>query len=351
MKGLRMLLTTSLCRAATTLAPVPPHFQQWFPNFGDAFDEIMQQNCSLEYQEYLQGASPLCPDNSHPRCVAGRVVDCVLEATTESRKANMAAGAVLLGVMPTTLVFASPSTLETGLLAMRRPILALLVGAGSPAISPLHSLKYRKVQDMLDPPALPVPGCVSTLLVPVQYLVAIGATANIIHTTLQLCAYIVCSFAPEVSYLPALWAILSVPLHMAGALGVFLCIEMKSNGEKISWLKRFAGEFRPRPRLHPPKVIISLLPESWWFIIASWLTSVGVLLYIFFGTLVFSSVLFISTQDAAYVAFRYLGSTIGCRIVLRSELNRMKGEVEFVQEDDTCWSWKGRHATMYFFPK
>jgi hypothetical protein len=43
-----------------------------------------------------------------------------------------------------------------------------------------------------------------------------------------------------------------------------------------------------------------------------------------YGTLVFSSILFISAQDAVKVAARYLASTLVCRVILMFEIMGMR---------------------------
>lgn len=51
----------------------------------------------------------------------------------------MSAATVLRGLLPTTLSLFGCTVEEIGILGLRRPLLAFLLGAGSPAIWPLSS--------------------------------------------------------------------------------------------------------------------------------------------------------------------------------------------------------------------
>lgn len=70
------------------------------------------------------------------------VTGCVLDGLAGADKANMASATVILGLLPSTLSLAGSNTAETGLLMLRRPMLAFLLGAGSPAINPPRTFEY-----------------------------------------------------------------------------------------------------------------------------------------------------------------------------------------------------------------
>jgi hypothetical protein len=67
---------------------------------------------------------------------------------------------------------------------------------------------------------------------------------------------------------------------------------------------------------------LALKNEGPYFLFVSWLCLFGTVVHIF-GTLVFSSMGFITTLDAVTVAFQFLGSIIICRAILMFELNGM----------------------------
>jgi hypothetical protein len=61
----------------------------------------------------------------------------------EPLKLNIATAAIALGLMPTLLTFAGMTTVEIGLLGIQRPILAFLLSAALPAVSPTRTFNYR----------------------------------------------------------------------------------------------------------------------------------------------------------------------------------------------------------------
>jgi hypothetical protein len=78
------------------------------------------------------------------------VVECVLGRMPETLKANLlAAAGVVLGLLPSLLSFLASDITEVGL---RRPELALLLAAGSPAVNPIKVCEYS------DPLRLLLPG-------------------------------------------------------------------------------------------------------------------------------------------------------------------------------------------------
>ena len=134
---------------ATTAA----QFASWYPYYGIMLQTIVSQNCSLEYQTYLVGNLTEAAVLEHwtpseyqwfpaewSNFASEPVTNCILNALPESVKNNMNTAAVLLGLLPTILYTLSSTTAETALLSLvaRRPLLTLLLSAGSPAAAPLR---------------------------------------------------------------------------------------------------------------------------------------------------------------------------------------------------------------------
>ena len=70
------------------------------------------------------------------------VISCLLDATPNYRVAEMSVRSVVLGLAPPLIQSLGATTLQTSLVSLRRPLLALLLCAGSPAIRPLPSGDY-----------------------------------------------------------------------------------------------------------------------------------------------------------------------------------------------------------------
>lgn len=69
---------------------------------------------------------------------------------------------------------------------------------------------------------------------------------------------------------------------------------------------------------------VDYFPESYWYIFLAWFLSTGTICHILFGTVIFSSLLFVGPNDAMTVVARYMGSVIVCRVVLMYELSGLR---------------------------
>lgn len=122
--ALFILFTTA---SASKSMPKPTQFENFFPGYRSYFENIRDSTCADLYAHLRSGVSgsdAYCP----------QVMSCLLTSATEDVKANLASASVLLGLMPTMLASLSSSPSETALLGRRRPILALLLTLGSPAV-------------------------------------------------------------------------------------------------------------------------------------------------------------------------------------------------------------------------
>ena len=305
-------------------------------------NQYLQDNCSAEYERYFQDADYESPNTLECRhCKAAPVVGCLLNTFPETDKANMASAAVILGILPATLSLAGSNTAETGLLSLRRPLLAFLIGAGAPAVSPTRTFNYGDPKELIQirPKSIRAPRLnnVSSITVLVfEYIFALLAVANLCLVSFQLCIRTLCSFSLDTAYLPALWAFLAAVVHLFGAAAVAMRVrigEVRSDkptrGRSIR--QRIRDEFRLSK--DQAEATITLQEETPYFIFISWFTSSGTVVHIIFGTLVFSSLLFITTLDAVTVVFQFLGSTIICRAILMFELSGMRSQVKVREED------------------
>lgn len=327
------------------LPPSPrPKLQQWFGRFEPHLEYVLSQNCSAEYDFYLTHHGT--PDG--PDCAIAAVVSCILANYDQLGVANMQSGAVILGILPTVLSLLSVSPVEVGVLALRRPLLAFLLGAGSPGASPFRTFDYRVPAEILQfrPKSrrLRRPSGIWTIFVSAaQYLLAVAATINVAIISWKLGIRTVLSWAPQSSEFPLIWAFLSVAIHIGGAMSVFLRIKLttkptaspdsNTSPETTSCPSKRAtllnvAKLEVQPSSTQPPVELSLREESDIFIFFCWLTSVGIVLHIVYGTLTLSGTLFISSIDAVGVAGRYLASTLVCKIVLAYEMNGMRQVVD-----------------------
>ena len=307
--------------------------QNWYPTYGNRLSAIVQDSCQWQMDLYYSDLEPAnCSEST--ACKIAPAIDCILDEMKESDKANMAAAAVVLGLLPTTLGLAGSTTTETGMLSLRRPFLSFLLAAGAPAVNPIRTFEYRDPMTMLkaragtwrvphpqgDGPAMP--GLWAVWTVCLQYILASAAVANLFWVSWTMAHQTICSWAPEIGWLPVCWAFMSVGIHIAGAIAVAFRMRFVRVQETSIWRtvrSMLRDEVTPSALGSERK--LQWKPEGWCFYILSWATSTGTVLHIIFGTLIFSSILFIATADAVTVAARYLASAVLCRILLNYELD------------------------------
>lgn len=118
-------------------------------------------------------------------------------------------------------------------------------------------------------------------------------------------------------------------IHTLGGISLRLRVEVRSRADNhatitmtsraVIWLR---DEFTPCSE-HSPTTLICK-KESYLFLFLSWCTSTLTVLHITYGVLMFSSLLFISVQDAVSVVGRYFISAIVCRAIVAFELAGMR---------------------------
>ncbi|KAK3671216.1 hypothetical protein LTR78_008851 [Recurvomyces mirabilis] len=312
-------------------------FHHFYPSLAGQIEGILRDGrCNATLARYYNTSSHF---DSCRECRPQASINCILDHFDSVTKANIASAAVILGLLPATLSSIGLSYVETGILALRRPGLAFLLAIGSPSVSPIKTFDYRGPSEILrkDDMAMRMARLgqpVQTAVFLLEYLLAIGATVNIGVVTWQLCVRTFCSFATDTWYMPSLWPLTAIAIHVGAALAVFLRVRFerqKPQGHK-SWTLFDVLRNQWIPYRDQPEMILKRQAETMWFIMLSWVLSTGTVLHIVLGTLVFSSLLPISTSDAVQVAARYVASAVVCRAVLQYELACMRQDTEVEDE-------------------
>ena len=314
------------------------HFREWFPQYDQVWTNLTTYNCSQQYENYKH----LDPPRNQINKYAAAMVKCLLGGAGEDLKANMIGAAVVLGLLPTLLGLVGSNTTETGILTQFRPILSILLTIGAPIVNPLRT--FENPIDPLEllkrrPKSRPFFGeetlRMSALISATEYIAAFCAAVLTAYTTYQMWIRTITAFAPDNEWLPWLWLSLALLVHAAGAYA------MKQR-VKVSWRKglttpntksklgRLRIFFKREGTLciTAPAEGISLKTETKRYILMSWALPTGTVLYIIFGTMLFSSALFISTQDAVMVCSRYLAATMLCRVIVMYELSGLRATIK-----------------------
>ncbi|KAJ5909289.1 hypothetical protein N7504_003932 [Penicillium tannophilum] len=340
--------------------------QDWYAEYGFIFNRIISDNCPSEYEVYKAGHANNTLWKAHSRWLGSGhevleqltvpLINCMLGACPEFIISDMAGANVLLGLAPSILAVLGSNIDETSLLAVvgNRPFFALILAAGSPAVIPMRPLEYRDPLEALKARTDELPlnlysYHVEVVLSMVEYGLGFAAIANTTELTLSLGFQTVLSFAPGHPYFIITWAFLGLFAHSCAALGLRLRTRRADHipsgnywwsfithiGEVVGLpshttaagdddfynkLKRLStGYSKEDP---PTKFVVKRLTLCTWTVnlILAVMTSCHVIL----GTLIFSSMLFISTRDAVYVLGRFMCSVIVCRGLLMYELAKLR---------------------------
>lgn len=326
----------------------PQKFRHWFPDHGGHFPNMIANGtCAAELTNYWdvndrhsEAHIALCQGTSPCSCV----INCLLENTQESKKQNMAAASILLGLTPGILALMGPSVAEIATLSARSPFLAVLLAAASPAVDPIQLFSGSQASsDILGR----VTTCTSRrwyawwsrqstriklLTRGCQVVLALASLANTIHTSIHLDLRSSSTWACNKVFLPLGWSLLSVVVHAVGVIAIHLrkpSYALLSEGSAITPDLTHGSRNKTLQiiRRHDWKPVIhgedGTAGEILW-----WSASLGSILHMIFGVLVYSSLLLVAIPSALPILIRYATSAGICQAILLSELAKMRIELE-----------------------
>jgi hypothetical protein len=329
--GYLLTATIILCYCITPTVAISRSYTQ-YENFFPAWEHLIQdqlrKNCSTQLNNYRNRSNT---DQGSGYTVIG----CVLETMPEYRKAELASAAVILGLAPTVLQLMSASYLDTAILAYRRPGLAFLLSMSSSGVRPLTATEYDDfITTMGTDPFHPFGRLQSawapTIVSILEYTIASGSVANNAYLAYQLSNWAVCTFSPQQDFLPAIWTAAALVIHLFGYLAARLRISVEEseedNNRSTLWQKVWA-ELIPTPWQIRLEVKKNNKHTGWFLVLVSALY-IGDALQAFFGTLILSSLVFISVRDSAIIVIRMMASALFARGILIYELSGFRTEKE-----------------------
>lgn len=247
---------------------------------------------------------------------------------------------ILLGLTPTILAILGAGSEESATLAVvgTRPLLSLLLACGSPSVylsrafefkDPVEILSKHRPQRYRPGDRARLPAFQGVLLV-LQYMMALGATANIAMLNYELCVQAICGFASEWILMPMMWSSSVVGVYLLGVCWHRLRVRrVLPDRPSTGWghvRRRLKGEFKLSLNNGPVKV--KTLAEGKRHIVIGWTLSVFSILHIIFGTMMLSSLLFVGPRDALKVIARFVGSGLSCRVITMYELAGLRENYE-----------------------
>lgn len=347
---LRMLMLMSSLLALPTRAEWTwRQFDNFFPAWSDELHGL------LDGTDGRNACRPFIAEDA----AIGRgpyfTTGCLLEGFPEFRKAEMSSSSVILGLMPVVVSQLGPANPQLALLGVRRPILALLLAAAAPSVSPLVGEGYYDtLREQLSRAAVALPappprkprGLGLVILISfAEYAAALAALANVAIMAYQLSIWTVTSFAMAFSALPAVYIFLAIPLYGSSLLVVHCYfrvvrrVESDGSGSPPDDGHRWRGFDELIPcRFQSP---VSLEPAAHSEFgrkaadTAAWGVKTFIVVQCVVGTMALSGLLFVSAADAIILVVRFAASAIISKLVLTVELSGMKGRTVLGNRDIT----------------
>ncbi|KAK8869160.1 hypothetical protein PGQ11_007738 [Apiospora arundinis] len=327
--------STAFYRGPAKFVFLPIQSQKQFSNTSFVECNKTLAEYQQRYDEHLSWRAIANACNRHQNCI--------LTNTDENGKAYSGSAALLIGLTPMLLSSIGPTISELGLLSLNRPILTLLLVAGTAAIYPSRVLSYSEnsPSELLARPPIINKAIVTTLqgnhrlrllISALQYLMVMAAVVNVSLAAWELGKGTVSSFQCQVSYLPLLWTLLPLAVYLSAAIASRLAETTSArteeqgsptvgsrSGRLLHWLTR-----ELKPGATQATIRRTLLRER--LSVAIWLGVASALAFVhsIFGIFVFSSLLFGMIVDALVLLLRFVASVFICRLVIIFEISCMR---------------------------
>lgn len=268
----------------------------------------------------------------------------------------MAIVSVALGLLPMALQFVGPNVADVAVLGMRRPVLAALICVGStcPTLQSdrtgleMVGEKQEGENSVLWPKIPEAYSLWVTMAISViEYGVVGFAAGNAIFQGYQLSfgavsfiSMIIGSFGNSYeAFSPLLWVLLPLPVQ---ALGMYVLYLGRADGGAVSaqqpatttttpglpviwqYVKCWTVQemtpcaFKKSNTLN--RAMTLGVKKRCWILFLNWAIKFCVWVQVIYGTIVLSSVLFISLFTALEVVGRFLAGAVLCRVVLEFEM-------------------------------
>lgn len=299
--------------------------QNWFPEYESRW---IAQGASCQ-QELLNYLTTNRTAECHYPCACA--ADCFLQDLPPTIQSNFASAQVLLGLTPAILAYFGPTLAETAVFSTYRPLLAVLLSLGSPAIS-LGRL-FGHV-DLGEPFARPASrssriwsdwlshqsrGTQAVLRVSI-YMFALAAIANNVHTSVYTDLRTISGWRCGAIMMPLAWSGLAAVVHSMGMIAIRVHLE---NEYRLPIMPAVQSTILREGTRSRGRMLCEVL---------LWLASFLAIIHMVFGILVLSSLIFISTIEALQIFARYAASAVACQLVLLVELTMMRHELRATRE-------------------
>jgi hypothetical protein len=210
-------------------------FETWFSTYGHHFEKSSTTTCNHTLQQYKNRSS----SSPFPWLEVAHHADCILANTTETIKFNMASAGIVLGLMPGILSTLGPNLAESPMLVFERPLLSLLLALSGPTFCPFPPFDHQDPRQALKQPlrslsSIPSSRLALVLISLLQYVLAFAAAVNVVTTSLQLGLKTVLTWKKNQSYLPLIWVITPITIHLCATIRLQLFLKKVPNSVLVT---------------------------------------------------------------------------------------------------------------------
>jgi hypothetical protein len=344
--------------------PWHPQYTTFYAKYNARLTNISTNTCASTFQDYHASYhDPHSTSLAHELLsICYQHEQCMLDALPSNILVNFNSASVVLGLMPTLLSTIGPSVAEVSLLSVHRPVLAFLTSVGAPAVWPTRLLEYNDPvrvlfgSDARDSLLAYHIGArwkwAAYILSILQYALATGAVINVFMTSLDVGRKSILSWGCTTTFGPLLWSTLAFIVHVVAAVSFYFaqrCVvkqhaDIPSAGSRIpdgglslwrrleKFLQLLWRQVVKEMTLCAEQVkteydVDAHVPPL--AVLGNVLAGVAGFLQMVFGIIIFSSLQFVSVWDVLNnVLWRYVLSTIVCRLILVVEISGLRRETD-----------------------
>lgn len=323
-------------------------FRSWLPYY-DYHWQRRAEICAPEINRYqTNNRSGLSRG-----AVCAAAVDCLLTNVTQSIQSNLASADILLGLTPTMLSFAGPSRGELAILSTHDPFFAGILSFGFPSMFITNLFGSVDVNEIMRRPVARTARAYHSWLrrqskslrwcaLVTLYGIAAGAVFNNVYTSIYVDIRTASGWRCGANYMPVMWSISGLSIAAMEAAAVRTRYLPGEKFEERSNQARGSIFGNTYSRLH--RYILPEAQDTCYTEILFGIASCMSVVQGVFGTVVLSSLLFVSFLDALPILVRYLASAALCNILLRLELAGLKCKLE--DEASVMGKDKTRHFQL-----
>ncbi|KAI3390845.1 hypothetical protein diail_8548 [Diaporthe ilicicola] len=353
--------------------PWSEQFQSWYKKYSGHLRSLSEGPCNRTLHDYQESfnAPVGSSESSKLLSICYQHERCLWDGLTTDQQLNFQSAGIVLGILPTLMSSIGVSISETALLSAHRPVLSLLLSLAAPAIWPTRLFEYNSPADLLatGPGKLElrrVGPWKAGLLSLLEYACAIAAVVNTFLLSWDMGNKTILSWGCTTVVGPLLWTSLATVLHAMSALSYNMVVWQlrKSSGMQQdrgpTWRRLqsvMCAEFTPCANQEVPTQVVQRGKDSIpaRAVVLHIIAGCASFVHLAFGTIIFSSLLFISVWDVLNrILWRFVLATFVARLILivevaglrASNIDCMRGNVDSGLRTDETFVLK--QTSMHF---